>query len=100
MCSRMALISDRRAAIMSPKPLLAGLELSSALPPPRVALRVLLLDTLLFLAACSLRRQELCLMHVLPLDSASESEAVGLPELLELLVEVPWALLRLRVLLL
>lgn len=69
MCSRTALLSACRAAILSPESLLAGLELTSTLPPPPAVLRLFLLGSLLLLAAHFHRRPEFHPTHLLSLAS-------------------------------
>lgn len=80
------LISVCRAAKLSPKPLLAGSELPTALSPLLAALRLFLLGSLL-LAPRPLRFPDLRLTRRLLLASSSQPEVPVLLELLKLLIE-------------
>lgn len=86
----------QRNAIQYTKPLLVGLELTFALPPPPTALWLLLLATLLVLLPHFLRRLGLHMARRPLLNSSSEPAVSELLVLPELLIEELRALLRPR----
>lgn len=96
----MTLISASKVATISPKPLLAGLRLTSTLASLSAALSLSLLDSSLPLAARSLRRLELGLACRLLLDSSSDFRVLELLELSGLLFDTLRVRLRLQCLLL